>query len=118
MTRICTICARGGSKGVKSKNIRDLLGKPLLAYSILQAKQTHLFESIAVSSDSKIILEAMPIGVPITSKEIQDSGVDLSTQKIANTIKRDLVLRFVDVEPRAGRGSNAVCIFTRRALGE
>ena len=36
MTRLCTICARGGSKGVKNKNIRDLHGKPLIAYSILR----------------------------------------------------------------------------------
>lgn len=57
MNRICTICARGGSKGVKNKNTRDLLGKPLIAHSILQAKSSHLFECVAVSSDSETILE-------------------------------------------------------------
>ena len=57
MKRICTICARGGSKGVKGKNIRLLLGKPLIAYSIEQAKKSGLFECIAVSSDSDLILE-------------------------------------------------------------
>jgi N-acylneuraminate cytidylyltransferase/CMP-N,N'-diacetyllegionaminic acid synthase len=56
MTRICTICARGGSKGVKNKNIRDLHGKPLIAYSILQAKESGLFDCVAVSSDSEDIL--------------------------------------------------------------
>lgn len=57
MTRLCTICARAGSKGVKNKNIRDLLGKPLIAYSILQARETRLFDFVVVSSDSKEILE-------------------------------------------------------------
>ncbi len=57
MRRICTICARGGSKGVKNKNIRHLLGKPLIAYSIEQAIASKLFELIAVSSDSRQILE-------------------------------------------------------------
>src|SRR5208283_5400612 len=57
MTRLCTICCRAGSKGVKNKNIRDLLGKPLIAYSILQAKESGLFDSVVVSSDSKEILE-------------------------------------------------------------
>lgn len=57
MKRICTICARGGSKGVKGKNIRPLNGKPLIAYSIEQAKQSGLFDVIAVSSDSDLILE-------------------------------------------------------------
>lgn len=56
MTRLCTICARGGSKGVKNKNVRDLNGKPLIAYSILQARESGLFDCIAVSSDSDEIL--------------------------------------------------------------
>jgi N-acylneuraminate cytidylyltransferase/CMP-N,N'-diacetyllegionaminic acid synthase len=56
MKRICTICARGGSKGVKGKNVRQLLGKPLIAHSIEQAKASGLFDVIAVSSDSDVIL--------------------------------------------------------------
>lgn len=56
MRRICTICARGGSKGVKNKNIRILRGKPLLAHSIAQALETRLFDAVAVGSDSDEIL--------------------------------------------------------------
>lgn len=56
MTRICTICARGGSKGVKNKNIRLLLDKPLIAHTILQARSSGLFDCLAVSSDSDEIL--------------------------------------------------------------
>ena len=55
MKRICTICARGGSQGVKNKNILSLCGKPLIAHSILQAKKSGLFDFIVVSSDSKKI---------------------------------------------------------------
>jgi CMP-N,N'-diacetyllegionaminic acid synthase len=58
MKRLCTICARGGSKGVKNKNVRELLGKPLIAHSILQARASGLFDWIAVSSDSDQILAA------------------------------------------------------------
>jgi N-acylneuraminate cytidylyltransferase/CMP-N,N'-diacetyllegionaminic acid synthase len=54
--RLCTICARGGSKGVKGKNVRLLLGKPLLAHSIEQARASGLFDLLAVSSDSDEIL--------------------------------------------------------------
>lgn len=57
MRRVCTICARGGSKSVKNKNIRDLAGKPLIAYSLEQARASQLFDMIAVSSDSLEILE-------------------------------------------------------------
>lgn len=58
MKRLCTICARGGSKGVPGKNIRPLLGKPLIAWTIEQALQSGLFEHVAVSSDDEAILEA------------------------------------------------------------
>lgn len=57
MKRLCTICARGGSKGVTNKNIRLLLGKPLIAHTLIQAKECGLFETIAVSSDSSAIME-------------------------------------------------------------
>ena len=57
MKVICTICARGGSQGVKNKNILNLCGKPLIAHSIIQAKQSGLFDVIAVSSDSDKILK-------------------------------------------------------------
>lgn len=58
MRRVCSICARGGSKGVVGKNLRPLHGRPLLAWSIQQARATGLFEAISVSSDSQEILAA------------------------------------------------------------
>ena len=54
---LCSICARGGSKGVKNKNIRLLFDKPLIAYSIEQAKESGIFEHIVVSTDSDEIAE-------------------------------------------------------------
>lgn len=57
LIRLCTICARGGSKGVKGKNVRMMMGKPLIAYSIEQARASGLFDAVAVSSDSAQILE-------------------------------------------------------------
>jgi CMP-N,N'-diacetyllegionaminic acid synthase len=57
MIRLCTICARGGSKGVKNKNIRQLMDKPLIAHSIAQAKSSGIFDLVAISSDSEQILK-------------------------------------------------------------
>jgi CMP-N,N'-diacetyllegionaminic acid synthase len=54
--RLCTICARAGSKGIPSKNIRMIAGKPLLAHSLYQARASGLFDAIAVSSDGDEIL--------------------------------------------------------------
>ncbi len=55
MKRICTICARGDSEGVKNKNILSLRGKPLIAHTIRQAQESGLFDIIVVSSDSEKI---------------------------------------------------------------
>lgn len=58
MSRLCTVCARGNSKGVPGKNLRPLLGKPLIAWTLAQARESGLFARIAVSSDSAEILSA------------------------------------------------------------
>ncbi len=53
---ICIIPARGGSKGIPKKNLIDFCGKPLLAWSIFQAKHTNLVKEVYVSSDDDEIL--------------------------------------------------------------
>lgn len=53
MKRIAIIPARSGSKGLKDKNIIDLCGKPLIAYSIEAALETGLFNHVIVSTDSE-----------------------------------------------------------------
>lgn len=49
--RMCTICARGGSKSLPGKNVALFAGQPLLAHSVTQARRSGLFDVIAVSSD-------------------------------------------------------------------
>ena len=55
MNIICIIPARGGSKGVKNKNIKPLCGKPLIQHTIEFAVNSNLFSEVIISSDSKII---------------------------------------------------------------
>ena len=52
MKVLCTICARKGSKGVPNKNVKEIVGKPLIAFSIQQALESNLFDKIVVSTDS------------------------------------------------------------------
>ena len=47
---LAIIPARSGSKGLKDKNIKELNGKPLIAYAILEAQKTNIFDAIHVSS--------------------------------------------------------------------
>ena len=54
---LAVIPARGGSKGVPRKNIRPLLGKPLIAYTIEAALQCTLLDDVVVSTDDVEIAE-------------------------------------------------------------
>lgn len=57
MKILVTIAARGGSKGVKNKNIRPLLGKPLIAWTIEQALKWGKASRVLVSTDSPAVAE-------------------------------------------------------------
>jgi CMP-N-acetylneuraminic acid synthetase len=57
MNTTCVIGARGGSKGVAGKNIRPLLGKPLIAWSIEQALACPDIDRVVISTDSPAIAE-------------------------------------------------------------
>ena len=77
MNLLCTICARGGSKGVKNKNIRLLNGKPLIAYTILQAKSSKLFSNIVISTDSdEIASVAIKYGGEVFFKRDKELSTD------------------------------------------
>ncbi len=52
---VALIPARSGSKGVKDKNIRELCGKPLIAYSITEALKSKYIDKVIVSTDSEKI---------------------------------------------------------------
>lgn len=55
--KLAIIPARGGSKRIPGKNIREFAGKPLIAYSIQAAIQSQLFDKIIVSTDSEQVAE-------------------------------------------------------------
>jgi len=58
MRRLAIIPARGGSKRIPHKNIKEFLGKPILAYSIEAALESGLFNEVMVSTDDAIIAAA------------------------------------------------------------
>jgi N-acylneuraminate cytidylyltransferase len=57
MSTIAIITARGGSKRIPRKNIKDFLGKPIIAYSIEAALQSEVFDTVIVSTDDIEIAE-------------------------------------------------------------
>ena len=57
MSRLAIITARGGSKRIPKKNIREFCGKPILAYSIEAALSSGLFDHVMVSTDDTEIAQ-------------------------------------------------------------
>lgn len=57
MSRLAIITARGGSKRIPKKNIREFCGKPILAYSIEAALASGLFDTVMVSTDDTEIAQ-------------------------------------------------------------
>lgn len=55
--KIAVIPARGGSKRIPRKNIRDFLGKPIIAYPIAAAREAGIFDHVIVSTDDEEIAE-------------------------------------------------------------
>ncbi len=79
----CIILARGGSKGIPKKNIIDFCGKPLIAWTILQACKAEGVSDIWVSSDSEEILEvAEQYGANTIARPEEISG-DLDSSESA-----------------------------------
>lgn len=57
MNNIAIITARGGSKRIPRKNIKDFCGKPIMIYSIAAALESRLFNEVMVSTDDEEIAE-------------------------------------------------------------
>lgn len=87
---LAIIPARGGSKGVPRKNVRDLCGKPLLAYTIEAALDSEVFEKVIVSTDDQEIANiAVRFGaeVPFIRPEILSSDEVSSDDVIQQAIE-------------------------------
>ena len=73
MKNLAIIPARSGSKGLKDKNIKELCGKPLLAYTVEAALESGQFDEVMVSTDSENyakIAEEYGAAVPFLRSDI------------------------------------------------
>lgn len=80
MAHIALIPARGGSKRIPKKNIRDFLGKPIIAYTIEAAQRSGCFDRIIVSTDCPEIKKvALEYGAEVPFERPDDIADDYST---------------------------------------
>ncbi len=74
---LAVIPARGGSKGLPRKNIRPIAGKPLIAWTIEEAKKSRFIDRIILSSeDDEIITVAKNYGCDVPFKRSADLAKD------------------------------------------
>lgn len=77
---LAIIPARGGSKRIPRKNIKDFLGKPIIAYSIETALNSGLFDEVMVSTDDQEIAEvAKKYGAQVPFMRSKKNSDDHST---------------------------------------
>ncbi len=80
MSSIAIITARGGSKRIPRKNIREFCGKPILAYSIQAARECGLFDRVMVSTDDEEIGEtARRYGAEVPFRRSEEAAGDVAT---------------------------------------
>lgn len=80
MNNIAIITARGGSKRIPRKNIKDFLGKPIIAYSIEASLKSGIFQEVMVSTDDAEIAEvAQKYGAKVPFMRSAKNSDDFAT---------------------------------------
>lgn len=80
MSSIAIITARGGSKRIPKKNIKDFCGKPIIAYSIEAALESGVFDEVMVSTDSEEIAQvAREYGANVPFFRSKETSDDFAT---------------------------------------
>jgi|SRR5690554_3626088 len=103
MGNLCIIPARGGSKRIPRKNIKDFLGKPIIAYSIETALQSGLFDEVMVSTDDEEIAEvAKKYGAKVPFFRSEENSGDYATTA-------DVLLEVIKKYEKSGKQFDDIC---------
>lgn len=103
MSNICIIPARGGSKRIPKKNIKNFLGKPIIAYSIEAAIKSELFDEVMVSTDNKEIANiAESYGASIPFMRSHKNSNDFSTTA-------DVLSEVIETYKNMGKNFDVAC---------
>lgn len=106
MSRLAIITARGGSKRIPKKNIREFCGKPILAYSIEAALSSGLFDHVMVSTDDTEIAQiAKKYGAEVPFFRSEVTSGDFAT---TNDVLAEVLAEY---EKRGRHFDIACCIY-------
>lgn len=97
MKNIAIITARGGSKRIPKKNIKEFCGKPIIAYSIEAALNSGMFDEVMVSTDSEEIAEvAKKYGANVPFLRSEATSNDFATT-------RDVLVEVIEEYKKLGK---------------
>lgn len=103
MKKVAIITARGGSKRIPRKNIKEFCGKPILAYSIQAALEAGVFDTVMVSTDDKEIAEiAKKYGAEVPFYRSEKTANDYATTA-------DVILEVIEEYEKLGQFFDMVC---------
>ncbi len=103
MKKLAMITARGGSKRIPRKNIKDFCGKPILAYSIQAALESGVFDTVMVSTDDEEIAEiARKYGAEVPFYRSEKTANDFATTA-------DVILEVLGEYEKRGDFYDMVC---------
>lgn len=103
MKSIAIITARGGSKRIPKKNIKQFCGKPIIAYSIEAALHSGIFDEVMVSTDSEEIADvAIHFGASIPFMRSEATSNDYATTS-------DVLVEVIDNYKKSGCEFNIGC---------
>lgn len=106
MGNIAIITARGGSKRIPNKNIKEFCGRPIIEYSIEAALKSEIFNEVMVSTDSDKIAEiAMAAGAKVPFRRNEKTSNDYATTA-------DVIIEVIDSYEKLGRNFiNIACLY-------
>ena len=103
MKRLAIITARGGSKRIPRKNIKEFCGKPIIAYSIEAALQSGVLDEVMVSTDDEEIAEiAMKYGAKVPFFRSEATANDFATTN-------DVIWEVLEEYEKRGEVFDAFC---------
>ena len=106
MSSIAVITARGGSKRIPRKNIKEFCGKPIIAYSIEAAIKSNIFDEVMVSTDDEEIKDiAIRYGGSVPFMRSEAASNDFAS---TNDVLKEV---FSEYEKRGQHFELAVCIY-------
>ncbi len=103
MSCVAIITARGGSKRIPRKNIKEFMGKPMIAYAIGAALDSEMFDEVMVSTDDdEIAATAVKYGAQVPFMRSEKTANDFATTS-------DVLNEVVEMYRKQGKTFDTIC---------